>query len=125
MYNLFEEQPLTTESGNETNQVPKKDCRWNRFKNRGLHFLHLNINSPLPKIDDLGRIAKNSNTAIIGITESKLNKAVLDNEVEIDGYELKRADRKRQGGGAGCCIRKDLSFNVRGKFSAVSSVFHK
>ena len=90
---------------------------WNPLKKRGLHFLHLNINSLLPKIDELRLIAKNSNAAIIGIAESKLDKTVLDNEVKIDGYELKRSDRNRQGGGVACYIRKDLSFNSREDFA--------
>ena len=72
------------------------------IQKRGLHFLHLNINSLLPKIDELRLIAKNSNPAIIGITESKLDKSILDNEIKIDGYELKRSDRNRQGGGVAC-----------------------
>ena len=69
------------------------------------------------KIDELRLIAKNSNAAIIGISESKLDKTVLDNEVKIDGYELKRSDRNRQGGGVACYIRKDLSFNSREDFA--------
>ena len=79
--------------------------------------IHLNINSLIPKIDELRLIAKNSNPAIIGISESKLDKSILDNEIKIDGYELKRSDRNRQGGGVACYIRKDLSFNVREDFS--------
>ena len=75
------------------------------------------MNSLLPKIDKLRLIAKNSNAAIIGITESKLDKTVLDNEVKIDDYELKRSDRSRQGGGVACYIRKDLSFNSREDFA--------
>ena len=54
---------------------------------------------------------------LIGITESKLDKTIPDNEVKIDGYELKRADRNRQGGGVACYIRKHLSFNLRENFS--------
>ena len=67
------------------------------IKKRGLRFIHLNIDSLLPKIDELRLIAKKSNAAIVGITESKLDKTILDNEVKIDGYELKRSDRNRQG----------------------------
>ena len=85
---------------------------------RGLHFLHLNINSLLPKIDELRLIAKYSNAAVIGITESKLDGTISDSEVKNDGYELKRSDRNRQGGGVACYIRKDLSFNLREHFSA-------
>ena len=116
LHDVLLEQPSNTGNDDETNQVPSEDCIWNRFRKRGLHFLHLNINSLLPKIDELRLIAKNSNAAFIGITESKLDKTVLDNEVRIDGYELKRADRNRQGGGVACYIRKDLSFSVRENF---------
>ena len=114
----IEEQPTNTEVHKEATQDPSRECMWNPFKKRGLHFLHLNINSLLPKIDELRLIAKNSNAAIIGITESKLDKTVLDNEVKIDGYELKRSDRNRQGGDVACYIRKDLSsFNSREDFA--------
>ena len=40
---------------------------WNVFKNRELHFIHLNIDSLLPKIDKLRYIAKSTNPAVIGI----------------------------------------------------------
>ena len=32
--------------------------KWKIFRNRGLHFIHLNINSLLPKIDELRKIVK-------------------------------------------------------------------
>ena len=46
----------------------------------------------------------------MGVSETKLDKSVLDGEVSIDGYEIKRADRNRHGGGVACYIRKDLVF---------------
>ena len=88
----------------ETAKGPTEGFMRNPFKKRGLHFLHLNINSLLLKIDELRLIVKNSNATVIGITESKLDKT--------DGYELKRSDRNRQGVGVACYIRKDLSFNL-------------
>ena len=42
---------------------------WNVSKNRGLHFIHLNINSLLSKIEELRYIAKSANTAVTGIFE--------------------------------------------------------
>ena len=45
---------------------------WSVFNSRGLYFIHLNVNSLLPKIDELGNIAKLTNAAIIGISKSKL-----------------------------------------------------
>jgi len=59
---------------------------WEVFKQRGLHFIHLNINSLLPKIDELKLIAKKTNAAIIGITESKLDASVSDEEVKLEGF---------------------------------------
>ena len=44
---------------------------WKTFRNKGLHFIHLNINSLLPKIDELREIVKISNPRVIGITETK------------------------------------------------------
>ena len=49
---------------------------WNIFKSRGLHFIHLNINSFLLKMEELRIIAKSNNAAIIGISESKLDESV-------------------------------------------------
>ena len=43
------------------------------FKTRVLHFIHLNINSLLSKIDELREIVKGSNATVVGITESKLD----------------------------------------------------
>ena len=59
---------------------------WEIFRNRGLHFIHLNINSLLPKIDELREIVKISNAMVIGITETKLDKLIGDSEISIDGY---------------------------------------
>ena len=97
---------------------------WKVFNKRGLHLIHLNINSLLSKIDELRAIAKKSRAAVIGITESKLNESVTDGEINIDGYEVIRSDRNRHGGGVACYIRNDISFNPRGNFSSeVENIF--
>ena len=80
--------------------------QWAVFKKRGLHFVHININSLLPKIDDLRYIAKLSEAAVIGISESKLDELVLSSsEIQIENYYLIRSNRNRHGGGATCFIR--------------------
>ena len=86
---------------------------WNIFKHRGLHFLHLNINSLLPKIDELRHIAKSTNAVVIGISESKLDDSELTSEIEIGEYDLLHCGRRRHGGGVDCYIRNDLSHNVK------------
>ena len=55
------------------------------FKNRGLHFIHLNINSLLSKIDELRELVRASNTTVVGITESKLDDSINDCEICIEG----------------------------------------
>ena len=71
---------------------------WNVFKNRGLHFIHLNINSLLPKIKELCFIAKSTNAASIGICESKLDALVLEQEINIDNYKILCCDKNRHSG---------------------------
>ena len=73
-----------------------------------LHFLHININSLLPKIDELKCIANKTKTAIIGITESKLDYTVPDLEVNLPGYDILQCDRNRIGGGVACYIRNNI-----------------
>ena len=61
---------------------------WEPLNKKGLHFLHININSLLPKIDELKGIANKTKAAIIGITESKLDHTVSDLEVNLPGYDI-------------------------------------
>ena len=82
-----------------------------------MHFFHLNINSVLPKIDELRIIANEMNPSVIGLTETKIDNSVNDEEIKITGYNLERSDRDRRGGGVACYIRSDLSYNVRNTFS--------
>ena len=46
------------------------DPRFEVFNSKGLRFIHLNINSFLPEIDELRNISKCSNAAVIRITET-------------------------------------------------------
>ena len=85
---------------------------WNIFKNRGLHFIHLNINSFLPKIEELHFIAKSTNAAVTGICESKLDVLLLEQEINIDNYKILRCDTNRHGGGVACYKRNGLSHNI-------------
>ena len=71
----------------------------------------------MSKIDELREIAKKSRASVIGISESKLDKSVLDGEVSIEGYEIIRSDRDRHGGGVACYVRSDIASNVRHDFS--------
>ena len=58
---------------------------WKVLENKGLHFLHLNINSILPKLDEFKMIAGNTIAAIIGMTEFKVDNSISDSKMEISG----------------------------------------
>ena len=73
--------------------------------------MRLNINSLLNKIDELRYIARSSNAAVIGITETKLDNTVYDSEVTVNGYNIFRNDRNRNGETVACYIRNNICFN--------------
>ena len=89
---------------------------WNAFKNRSLHFIHLISNTLLSKIDELRYIIKSINAAVTDICKSKLETSVLDAEISTDNYKILRGDKSRQGGGAVCYVRHDLSYNTLSVF---------
>ena len=98
--------------------------KWNTFKSRGLHFIHLDINILLPKIKEIRIIATSTNAVIIGISEFKLDKSVLEPEIQIDDYKILWFDRNRHGGGVACYLRNNLSYNIISVFpSEIESVF--
>ena len=82
------------------------------FDKRGLHFIHVNINRILPKIEEIRYIAQSVNFSIIGLSESKLDNSVNDNEISVPGYDILRKDRNRNGGGVLAYIKNDLAYNV-------------
>ena len=73
--------------------------KWNVFRSKGIHLIHLNVTSLLPKLDEIRYIAEGTKAAVIGIIESKLNKSIFQSEIQIDNYDLLRCDRNRNSGG--------------------------
>ena len=90
---------------------------WSVFKKRGLHFVHLNINSLPSKMAELRQIAEDTNSAVIGLSETKLDKTIFDSEISIPNYSLIRNYRNRKGGGVACYIRGDICFNSQNYLS--------
>ena len=66
----------------------------------------------LPKIEELKDIAKRTKSAVIGISESKLDSTILDPEIYIENYEILCFDRNRHRGGVACYIRSDISYKL-------------
>ena len=82
--------------------LPDNDNKFEPFHKRGLHFLHINVNSLLSNIDELRDVVDHTKPAILGNNESKLGSSVSDQEVNISGYSILRSDTNRTGGGVAC-----------------------
>ena len=61
---------------------------WDVFRKRGMHFIHLNINSLLPKIDEVHYIPNITNASIIGISETLLDETTFVSKSEVHGYDF-------------------------------------
>ena len=48
--------------------------------------MHFNIDSLLPKIDEIRHIARLCDVAVIAISESKLDRSITYSEILIDNY---------------------------------------
>jgi len=83
------------------------------FKSRaGLGFIHLNVRSMLAKMDMIRIWALSTDADLIVISETWLNKSVLNEDISIDGYTVYRTDRPRKGGGVAVYIKSKFSVNV-------------
>ena len=69
-----------------------------------LKILHYNIQSLLPKIDELRYIVKKANFDCISLNETFLDTSVSDNELKIEGIFLFRKDKNSHGGGTALYI---------------------
>ena len=101
------------------------NSKWKISKKQGLHILHLNMNSLLSKIGEIGFIAKQSTASITGISESKLDSFILNSELDIGEYDLIKLDRSRRGCRVKCYIRKSLSFNDKTSFCRNIKSFYR
>ena len=55
---------------------------------------------------------------IIGLNETKLHKTIPDSQVDIEGYDILRRDRNRNGGGVALYIRQSLNYINRQDLSS-------
>ena len=52
---------------------------------KGMHFIHVNARSILPKMSELRIMAKESKAAVIAISEIWLDSSVTNSEIQIEG----------------------------------------
>ena len=83
---------------------------WDIFRTKRMHLMHVNVNSLLFKINELRYITRLSNAAVIGVSESKLNKSITDSATLLSKYNLLHCHRNRKVGGVACYTRIDLIY---------------
>lgn len=91
---------------------------FNCFNRKGLHFIHFNVRSLLPKLDELKLFVSKYKLAVIALSETWLDHTVTDAEIHLDGYNVIRRDRDRQGGGVCLYIHEDIAFTERKDFES-------
>ena len=77
----------------------------NRNNACNIHFIHLSVNRLLPTIDEIRYITKLTYVTVIELSETKLDKANLSSELEIEGHDLVRSDRSRGGEKVACFVK--------------------
>lgn len=68
----------------------------------GLQFIHLNVRSIFPKIEELKNNFLTSSMDIICFTETWLHGNIKDLSIDLPGYDLLRNDRLNKRGGGTC-----------------------
>ncbi|XP_071959824.1 uncharacterized protein [Antedon mediterranea] len=83
------------------------------LKGKGMHFLHVNARSLLPKISELRTLVGGTKVAVIAVTETHLDSSITDNEIHIPDFQLYRQDRARAGGGICLYFKSTLAVTMR------------
>ena len=94
---------------------PRPPCRPLSAKEatgKKLKIASINITTLYPKIDEIELLIYRHSLDILCLNETRLDKAICDNEVKIKNYALVRNDRSRRGGGVALYIHESISFSV-------------
>ena len=80
---------------------------------RGFKMAFVNITSLTKYIDELRILMIDKIPDVLAINETHLDSSIPDKTVKIQGYEIIRCDRKRDGGGVALYIRSNINFKDR------------
>jgi exonuclease III len=85
-----------------------------KLKNKiGLKISQLNVRSLYPKIEEIRFLLESTNFDIFCITESWLDSTISNSEIQVDGYDIIRRDRNRNGGGVALYVNENITYKVR------------
>lgn len=84
-------------------------------QNNGLKICHLNAQSLVSKMDEFRFIFENSDLHVICVSETWLNKSIVDTMVAMNGFNMHRADRDDGYGGVAIYVKKGFTCNVKSR----------
>ena len=92
--------------------VSINNCFNNTLKRRNFFIIHFNTRSLQKNIDSLVNYISKLKISpdVIAITETKLSKGSIYNNIDIDGYHFIHIDSASNAGGVGLYIKTSLSF---------------
>ena len=73
----------------------------------------LNIVSLTNKFDEIDHLLSEKQLDIMALNETRLDSTIPDNMVNIDGYDVVRKDRTRNGGGVCIYLRSSINYKIR------------
>ena len=71
---------------------------------KGLHFLHANTRSLLPKVPEISLLLSRTNASVFAASETWIDPTIGDGEIAIPGFNVVRRDRDRSGVGVALYI---------------------
>jgi hypothetical protein len=80
---------------------------------RGFKMAFLNIVSLPKKIDEINFSMSNKFIDLIAFNGTRLDANITDNLINLDGYDIVRKDRSRNGGGVCIYLRSSINYKIR------------
>ena len=80
---------------------------------KGFKIGHLNIRSLVKNVDQLRIYLSNKKYNILSVNETMLDSSIPNDEININGYDIVRKDRNRNGGGVALYIRNVIDYKIR------------
>ena len=81
---------------------------------------HANVRGLCKHLNEVKILLENTPLDVLALTETHLNSNISDNELRIDGYNIKRKDRvNREGGGCAIYYKESLDIEEMGKYNTV------
>lgn len=84
-----------------------------QLSKKGFHISYISVCSLPNKMNETCNMLNTNDIHVLAITESHLDSSITDGQVHVDGYNLIRKDRNRNGGGVAMYIQNHLPFKKR------------